>query len=155
MEKEALATLKEFNLASTKPDEDVVYVHVMDNYATNTWKTLALVNTVFPARDLAGSNVGGVAIVGGAGGNKVALNENYAQNRWRRIADVPFQVDGLTGHNLSGLIAFGGRKVAYISIYAVGVWSPLPDCPVDIAELTPYIYTIIAENPYPSMDTPP
>jgi hypothetical protein len=24
----------------------------------------------------------------------------------------------------------------------------------DIPELPPYIYTIIAENPYPSMDTP-
>jgi hypothetical protein len=25
----------------------------------------------------------------------------------------------------------------------------------DIPELPPYIYTTIAENPYPSMDTPP
>ena len=30
--------------------------------------------------------------------------------------------------------------------------SKLPD---DITELPPYIYTTIAENPYPSMDAPP
>jgi len=32
--------------------------------------------------------------------------------------------------------------------------SSLEELSVDITELPPYIYTIIAENPYPSMDTP-
>lgn len=136
MEKQPLATLEEFNVASTKADEEVVIVHDMDDYATNTWKTLPPVGLVFPARDLAGSNCGGVAVVGGPNGDRVAINPDYSRNRWRRIADAPFKVDGLTGHNLSGLIAFGGKKVAYIANYAVGVWAPLPDCPVDIEDIS-------------------
>ena len=71
MEKQTLATLEEFNVASTKADEEVVIVHDMDDYATNTWKTLPPVGLVFPARDLAGSNCGGVAVVGGPNGDRI------------------------------------------------------------------------------------
>ena len=59
--------------------------------------------------DIAGSNIGGVAIIGGDSGHEVWLMTNYTSQIWEKKADVPRmkKIVGITGNNQYGVIVAG------------------------------------------------
>ena len=48
-------------------------------------------------------------------GKQVAYIDNYQNNIWNRFPDAPFEIDGLSGNNNVGIVAYGESQLAYIA----------------------------------------
>ena len=78
-------------------------------------------------------------------GKQVAFMDNYQNDVWMRFPNAPFEIEGLSGNNNTGIVAYGESQLAYIAKGGTS-WTLMAAPPFAIKGMAGDIFGVVIFN---------